>query len=162
MKKLLVGIILLVLCVMLWKGQAFSQLYTCSVAADTVNFGSYSPLGGSPVDAVGEVRVSCSLLGVISLLVSYEIRLSSGESGSYFPRRIYSGLYDLAYNLYTDSARTIIWGDGSGGTGYVSDGYLLGLFTVTRYYPVYGRLPAGQNVPTGTYSDVIIVTVDYY
>lgn len=74
---------------------------------------------------------------------------------------MYSGAYAIEYNLYTDSTRTTLWGDGSAGTSYVSDGYLLGLLTVSRNYPVYGRVPAGQNLPAGVYSDVVVVTVDY-
>ncbi|BBA33301.1 spore coat U domain-containing protein [Methylocaldum marinum] len=63
--------------------------------------------------------------------------------------------------MYTDSARSSIWGDGSAGTQTVSDGYLLGLLTVTRHYPVYGRIPADQNVSPGVYLDTIFVTVLY-
>lgn len=161
MNRLRTAIRLLILGSLLWSGHVFGQLYSCSVTANPVNFGNYSPFDGNPVDAVGNVRVSCSLLGLTSLLVSYDIRLSTGSSSSYFPRLMYSGTEVLEYNLYTDSARTMIWGDGSTGNSYVSDGYLLGLLTVSRDYPVYGRLPAGQNVPAGVYSDVIVVTVDY-
>ena len=40
-------------------------------------------------------------------------------------------------------------------------GYLLGLLTTIIHYPVYGRIPAGQNVPAGVYTDTIFVQVDY-
>ena len=33
--------------------------------------------------------------------------------------------------------------------------------TTTRHYTVYGRVPALQNARSGSYSDVITVTVDY-
>jgi len=72
-----------------------------------------------------------------------------------------NGSSQLAYNLYTDSARTSVWGDGSSGTAKVSDGYLLGLFTVAKDYPVYGRIPELQNAAVGSYLDTVVVTVNY-
>lgn len=147
---------------MLWPVQAQALLYTCGVTATSVGFGNYSPFDISPVDSTGNVRVSCSLLGLASLLVSYRIYLGTGTGGSYSPRMMYKGTAPLNYNLYTNSARTTIWGDGSGGTSYVSDGYLLGLTTVRIDYTVYARLPAEQNVAPGVYSDTITVTVEYF
>jgi spore coat protein U-like protein len=43
----------------------------------------------------------------------------------------------------------------------VSDGYLLGLGGGVSPYPVYGRIPATQNVQAGSYADTIIVTLTY-
>jgi spore coat protein U-like protein len=138
-----------------------AALAECQVSADAVDFSLYDPSRGSPTDTVGNVQVRCSLLGLASVLVSYDIHLSTGASGSYAPRHLTSGGHRLQYNLYTTAARTQVWGDGSGGTAVVSDSYLLGLLTVTRNYSVYGRLGALQNVPSGTYGDTITVTVHY-
>jgi spore coat protein U-like protein len=133
----------------------------CEVSASGVGFGVYDVFTSSPTDAAGNVSVSCSLLGLLSLLVSYDIRLSAGTSGTYSTRTMAGAGNSLAYNLYKDSARNSIWGDGSSGTQTVSDGYLLGLLTVTRHYPVYGRIPPNQNVSPGSYLDTIFVTVIY-
>ena len=133
----------------------------CSVSADPVAFGSYDPLGLSPTESVGNVQVSCTLLGVTSLLVSYTILLSTGSGSSFMPRKMASGREGLEYNLYTNANRTTVWGDESAGTAIVRESYLLGLATVTRNYAIYGRLFARQNVPAGVYSDVITVTVNY-
>jgi spore coat protein U-like protein len=112
-------------------------------------------------DATGNIQVSCSLIGLISLLVSYDILLSPGGSGSYTPREMTSGTNHLQYNLYTNTARTTVWGDGNSGTATVSDGYLLGIGTTMRNYSIYGALPSSQNMPAGTYADTITVTVNY-
>ena len=133
----------------------------CAASASAVSFGTYSPFSASPRDAVGNVRVSCSLLGLVSLTVSYTVRLSAGGSGGYATRRMTGTAGSLDYNLYTTSARTTVWGNGAAGSATLSDGYLLGLLTVNRDYPVYGRIPALQNVSAGTYTDTITVTVDY-
>jgi spore coat protein U-like protein len=137
-------------------------LCTCSVSATPVGFGVYDPFGSSPSDSSGTITVSCTGL-VLSVAVSYDILLNKGlYASSFLPRQMASGANRLNYNLYTDSARTIVWGDGTGGTSFVSDGYLLGLFTVNRDYTVYGRIPASQTgVHTGDYSDTITVTVNY-
>ncbi|MDX2463819.1 MAG: spore coat U domain-containing protein [Porticoccus sp.] len=133
----------------------------CSVSATGVSFGSYTYTTPSPADTAGNIEVSCTLIGIFSLLVSYDISLSTGNSGSYSPRSLVFGANNLSYNLYTNAARTNIWGDGSASTSSVSDGYLLGLFTVVRNYTVYGRLPAAQNKPAGSYADTIVVTITY-
>lgn len=151
----------LLLCAALGPAKEALALPDCTVSASSVSFGTYDVFSSTDLDAAGNVRVSCSLLGLTSLLVNYDILLSTGTAGSYAPRKMYNGTYVLAYNLYTTSGRTTVWGDGTGGTSFINDGYLLGLFTVNRDYPVYGRLPAGQDVPAGFYSDTITVTVNY-
>jgi spore coat protein U-like protein len=70
------------------------------------------------------------------------------------------GSSHLNYNLYLDSAYTQIWGDGTGGTVTKSDN-IGGLLGSSISYTVYGRLPGGQNVPAGVYSDTVFVTVIY-
>jgi spore coat protein U-like protein len=133
---------------------------TCTASAGSTNFGSYDPLSAAPVNSVGTISVTCS--DIITLLVSYTLQLSTGIAGAYPTREMANGPSRLAYNLYTDPARTTVWGDGSGGSATVADGYLLILLIpVTRNYFVYGRIPAGQNVAVGTYSDTIVVTVTY-
>lgn len=133
----------------------------CTVSATTQAFGSYNPFSATPRDSTSDIAVACSLGGLISLGVSYTIKLSSGGSGGYAPRRMSSGAHTLNYNLYTTTGRTTVWGNGTASTGTISDGYLLGIGTTTRHYTVYGRVPALQNAYGGAYADTITVTVDY-
>jgi len=133
----------------------------CSVAASSTVFGGYSFSNTAPTNVAGNVQVSCSLIGLLSLLVSYDISLSTGASSSYAPRKMANGANWLKYNLYKDASRSAIWGNSTSGTSIVSDGYLVGLLTTVRNYAVYGQIPAGQNVPAGVYSDTIVVTVNY-
>ena len=144
----------------LLSGPAHALLAECSASTSGVSFGTYDVFSPAPLDGNGAISVNCTGL-VASVLVSYDLLLSPGGSGSYLSRTLANGSSQLAYNLYTDSARTGIWGDGGSGTSKVSDGYLLGLFTVAKDYPVYGRIPALQNAATGSYADTIIVTVNY-
>jgi spore coat protein U-like protein len=136
-------------------------LGSCTASASSTAFGSYNPFNAASVDSVGNVQVSCSLIGVISINVAYTIALSAGSGGSYASRRLSGGGQTLTYGLYTDPTRSTSWGDGSAGTSTVADGYLLGLLTVNRGYAVYGRIPGGQNVTPATYVDTVTVTVNY-
>lgn len=134
---------------------------TCRVSTSGLAFGTYSPMAASPIDVSGSLRVECSLLGVVSLIVAYSIEISPGNSGSSGSRAMTGPGGTLRYNLYTTSQRTTVWGAGTSGTVPVSDSYLLGLLGVVRDYTVHGRIPAGQSVRPGTYVDNVIVTLSY-
>ncbi len=131
----------------------------CGISAQPTSFGNYSPLSVTPLNAAGQVTVNCSFL--ISLLTTYTIKLSTGGSGTYSPRRMQSGANTLSYNLYLDALRALTWGNGSAGTSFVSNTQLIGVLGFSQSYPVYGRIPAQQNVAPGVYSDTIVVTLDY-
>lgn len=136
-----------------------NALASCSVSATAVNFGTYNPLSGTPDDAAGTVTFSCS--GLSGVLMSWTVSLSTGNSGGYSPRRLSNGVSTLGYNLYTSAAHSSVWGDGTGVTSVVSDQMLLVLGPNTFNYPVYGRIPAGQDAAAGSYTDTIMVTVNY-
>lgn len=133
---------------------------SCTASTNTMDFLNYQGLDPAPKDLQGNVQVVCSAL-VAGLNVSYNITLSSGNSGSYSPRKMNRLASNLNYNLYSDAAYSQIWGDGSGSTVIVSDSYILALFSVTRNYTIYGRIPALQTVAAGTYTDSIVATVNY-
>ena len=73
----------------------------------------------------------------------------------------------MSYNIYTDPTRLIIWGDDTGGSSsrngsvLVPGCLLLICADNTTTEPVYGRIPAQQIVPVGSYSDQILVTITY-
>lgn len=120
----------------------------CSASSQSVAFGSYDTLNSSALDGVGSISVTCDATA------SFTISLSTG-AGTYSARKMVSGTDALTYNLYSDSSRLLVWGDGSGSTTTVTAVAASGTFTV------YGRIPARQNVPAASYSDTITVTVSY-
>ena len=131
----------------------------CTVSTITTNFGNYSLFDASPNDTTGNVEVTCTADD--SLDVDYNIELNGGDALSFNPRKMSNGGNTLDYNLYTNSGRSIVWGDGTGATVKVNDSYTLAQTNEVRNYTVYGRIPAFQNVPVGTYNDTITVTVEY-
>jgi spore coat protein U-like protein len=120
---------------------------TCSVSSPGVAFGNYSTLVSSALDGAGDIGVSCDVS------TPFTVRLSAG-SGTIDQRVMTAGTSQLKYNLYTDSARTTIWGDGVTGSTVSATGTAV---TLTAY----GRIPALQNVVAGSYSDSLVITVTY-
>jgi spore coat protein U-like protein len=134
---------------------------TCAATATGVAFGNYSPLQTTASTSTGTVVVNCSATGAAGT-VTLLFDLSAGMSGSYSPRKMFSGTHSLSYNLYLNTAHTQIWGNGTGGTSTIST-----TLTVTprrgaqASQTVYGMIPSGQDVAAGSYSDTIVVTVLY-
>jgi len=122
----------------------------CTVSSSGLNFGNYDVFSTLNNDVTGTIDVNCPSG------TSYSLGLSSG-SGTFYSRTLTNGSHVLGYNLFIDSTRLTIWGDGSSGTSTVSGsgtGSTIGT-------PVYGRVPAGQNAYIGSYSDVVTITVTF-
>ncbi len=125
----------------------------CSTSATDLAFGSYEPLSSSANDSTNTITVRCTLG------TSYQIGLNQGTYGSSVTARKMQRTSEtelLNYALYRDVARTLNWGEtldtdtvSAVGTG------------VSVNHTVYGRIAAEQNVPTGSYTDLITVTVTY-
>jgi spore coat protein U-like protein len=123
----------------------------CTISASGVSFGGYNVFSNTPLDASGTVTFQCS-----PLAVNVQVQLSRGGAPSFSPRQMRQGSTTLDYNLFLDVTRTIIWGDGTAGTLVYSA--LVAPF-VDIVVPVYGRVPARQNVPAGSYTDTITATI---
>ncbi|MEA3044442.1 MAG: hypothetical protein QOJ53_733 [Sphingomonadales bacterium] len=129
----------------------------CTISAPGVAFGAYDPRAAGADDSSGTIGLACPTASTTVI-----IALSTGSSGTYTTRTLKNGATNLNYNLYRDSTRTQIWGNGTAGTvtQTLSPGTLGG---GTRNYTttVYGRIPALQNVRAGAYGDTITVTVTF-
>jgi spore coat protein U-like protein len=145
----------------------FAAAASCSVTASPLVFPDYASPGGSQADTSGTITVTC--IPDLILLVCrtpYTLSMSSGNAGDFTPRRLAYGGNQLDYNLYTNAARTIVWGDGSDGSSTVSDAVntsILGLICLSgsKNHTVHARIPGSQNVVAGSYSDTVTVTVTY-
>lgn len=138
-------------------GLAASPAGACTISSAGVAFGAYNPRSATVLNGTGTISVACA-----TTITAPVVTLSTGQSGTYAARRMTSGPWNLSYNLYTNSARTIIWGNGTGGSSSqtLSGGTISGgqrRFTRT----IYGRIPASQNIGAGTYGDTITLTVSF-
>lgn len=128
-----------------------AQAQRCWISSIShVNFGniSVSSLLTDPQDTVGSITVHCHPAEDVT------ITLSPGQSGNCNQRYMLSGGNNLFYNLYTNSARTIIWGDGICGSTVSLKANPPG---DTVY--IYARVPQGQDPAVGSYSDNITITI---
>jgi spore coat protein U-like protein len=136
---------------------------SCTATATSIAFGVYNPLSTTVTPSTGTLQVTCSGKGTGSTNVTVGVSLSTGLSGSFSPRKMYSGTNTLSYNIYWSTAYSQIMGDGTGG----SFAGTAGPFTVTAGGSnsatgvMYGAIPAQQDVAVGSYSDVITMTVTY-
>lgn len=128
---------------------ASAQAATCTVSTTSVAFGTHTFLAASPSDSTGTISVRCDAV------TSYAIAILGGFTGT-FARAMTSGSSQLSYNLFTDATRTVVWGDGSAGSARVSSSGTTG-----ATHSVYGRIPARQNVTAGSYSDSLVVRVEF-
>ena len=127
---------------------------TCSVSAEALSFGGAIPNPiNSNVDAQSNITATCSSGAAYTVALS----AGNGAGATFAQRRLTSGPNTLNYSLYTDASRSIVWGDGTGGSS-VFNGSGSG---AAQAIPVYGRIPSPQSVPTGAYSDTIVVTLTF-
>jgi spore coat protein U domain-containing protein, fimbrial subunit CupE1/2/3/6 len=167
MRRLSLIVLLLAgICVMSISQHAFAQNITCTASNTTINFGPYPVLSGTVLDGVGSFTVTCVNGTASSATVTYTAKLPGSTLPQLAPP---SGTDRLSYALYVDSARTQIWGDGTGGTFTISGAMTIAANSTLTGTAInfYGRIsPGGQDVsavspgpsPT-TYSQTLTVTV---
>jgi spore coat protein U-like protein len=132
-----------------------SILDPITVSATPLSFGVYLP--GSASAANTTIKVSCTI--PLDLLTDFTVSLSAGNAATPATRLLRHGGDQLGYNIFADAGYMTVWGDGSAGS--VTQGFnsLLALGSVQ--FTGFGRLPQGQYVPAGAYSDRITVTVAF-
>jgi spore coat protein U-like protein len=136
----------------------------CTTSAGGLAFGVYNPLSAGGDASTESLTVTCNAHGNGSATVSPIVTLSTGLSGSYGTRKMFSGVNPLNYNIYLSTAYNQIVGDGTGGTAVGTTTpfvVVAGGGSVTATWTLYGLIPASQNVLPGSYSDLITVTVTY-
>jgi spore coat protein U-like protein len=144
-----------VLCLLI--GLCSEATAACVVTAPNLSFGPYDGLSGAPGTTSASAVVTCNEAPPPT--VTLEIS-PSGVSGGFFPRQMRhdSGSDRLAYNFYADPGGAAVWGDGTGGTVTRSQRVFKNKpWTAT----IYGRIPAGQDVSTGSYSDTLTLTINF-
>jgi spore coat protein U-like protein len=119
-----------------------------------VNFGSYDVFSASPVGSTGQFTWWCAPL----TFPDVRNTLTKGASPTYAARTMVNGSNTLLYNLYLDSARTIVWGDESDGTEAYCPQYSgLGQINVC----IDGRVPASQDAAAGSYLDTVTLVINF-
>jgi spore coat protein U-like protein len=121
-------------------------------SAGTLDFGSTGVIGANR-DATSAIAVQCTTG------TAYNLGLDIGKGvGATFATRYMTGPASakLGYSLFTDTARTSLWGNvvSTNTMSAVGNG-------ATQTYTVYGRVPP-QTTPTpGAYTDIVTVALTY-
>ena len=122
---------------------------SCLILSNPLDFGTYSAGQQPALEAEGIISyVGC---GPGTLTIS----LDGGTSGKTMDRKMSSGNSKLSYQLYRNSARNEVWGNGS--DAFQRPLLEPGAGSVT----VYGRIPGGQTVAGGTYIDTVNLTLSF-
>jgi spore coat protein U-like protein len=125
----------------------------CQITSATnMNFGPSGVISTNH-DATSTITVQCTNG------TNYNVGLNEGAgTGATIPVRKMTGVggATINYSLYTDSNRSIVWGN-TPNTNTVS-----GTGTgAAQPYTVYGRVAAQATPAAGTYTDTVTVTLTY-
>ena len=148
-----------------------TERFTCAIEGVAYfPFGYYDPFLTNDMDVQSQISYRCYNLedqvltsrlrrraSVKASNINVQISISRGSSGTY-DRRMRGVNDDVIYNLYLDSNRRNVWGDGTGGTSVYSKKTSL---NYVETVPIYGRMPAGQNANGGAYADILVITFDF-
>ncbi|WP_457300968.1 Csu type fimbrial protein, partial [Phyllobacterium sp. P5_D12] len=116
-----------------------------------IDFGSWQDLD-QPRDQQGAVTVNCDNS------TKYAVKLGWGGQGDVNrTRNMVNGNEKISYNLYRDDKRLQPWGDNAT-TGFLKDQQGEGK---KKVIPIYARVPKQATPPPGTYTDNVVVTLEY-
>ena len=130
----------------------------CTITTIAVGFPAYDPIvahASSPdTSTSGSVTITCTKgaattigLGLGSYASASQMRMSDGSSTPNY----------LNYALYQDNGHSIVWGNS--GTALLTPP--VAPDKTARVFPVYGSIPAAQDLPAGTYNDTVLATVNF-
>ena len=100
----------------------------------------------TPLDSTVTLNITCTPNTKVTISIG-----PSATSGGIALRLLSSPATPtlLTYNVYSNKKRTAVWGDGADSVIQQSNKKVI----------LYGRIPAGQMVYAGPYSDSMIITV---
>lgn len=127
----------------------------CNVvtAPTNLDFGTSGPMTATINEATaGNISVTCTTGA------SYNVALDKGGNGTSITTRAMksTGAALIGYQLYSDAARSVVWGDVVGTSTVASTGT-----GVSQSFPVYGKVLAQTTPAAGTYSDTVNVVITY-
>lgn len=121
-----------------------------------MNFGSgIDPVAAAvPLNSTASLSVQCS--NTTPYVVGLDAGTHAGGATNFSGRKIQNGTSTIGYQLYTDTGRTMVWGNGIGTS--VSAGVGSG---GTQSLAVYGQVADLTGAVPGTYTDLVTVTITY-
>jgi spore coat protein U-like protein len=133
---------------------------SCTISTGGITFGNYDPVvanATTPADSNGTVTVSCTNGAAAAIGLNQGSFPTMASTAVAPQRQMGAGSNRVAYGLYTDAARTTVWGDV--GTLSAVTYNSTGLAPTTL--SIYGRIAAGLDVAVGAYTDTVTATVQF-
>jgi spore coat protein U domain-containing protein, fimbrial subunit CupE1/2/3/6 len=132
---------------------------SCTISTTAIAFGNYDPVvanATTPVDANGTVTVACTAGAATTVGMSQGANPTGTSTAAAPLRQMASGAVNrMRYDIFQDAARATVWAD-TGTAGAQAYNATTKNATVLS---VYGRIPAGQDVSTGAYTDTVTATI---
>lgn len=132
----------------------------CSLAIGNVAFGLYDVFSPTSLDTNSPVLVTCSRDGgpqTINIAVSIGPGANSGSTASRRMRTL--GGDRLDYNLFKNAGMTSVWGQNPGLDAVTQTLTIPNKSSAQLSLIIFGRIPAGQDVTKGLYTDNVVLTV---
>jgi len=127
----------------------------CTITTTPVVFGAYDPVVANAtvaLDGTGALVVACTK-GTTAT-----IGLGLGGNGAGTARRLSDGATNfLDYDFFKETTRTTVWGT----TGAETLDTGVAPSKTARTFSVYGRVAPNQDVPAGTFTDIVVATVNF-
>ena len=140
-------------------GGAAQAATGCTLASTPIVFGGYDVFSPASLDSSATLVLTCSRFGGPQNTV-VAIGIGPGAHGGGSGRRLQAGTGQfLAYNLFRDAGRSAVWGDVAGLDTFTQALAVPNQSSAQLSVTVFGRIPAGQDVPKGVYADRVVVTV---
>ena len=125
---------------------------TCNLSATAMNFGTLANLTTAQA-TTNQIAITCTTGSV------YAVALNNGMNGGTGPTNrilVSSTNQKLSYGIFKDAAHVQAWGATSGSNTLTGTGT-----GVSQNLTAYALLPAQGNPSAGTYSDTVVVTINY-
>lgn len=118
-----------------------------------IAFGTYDTIAGAQVTGNGTIQIACTKGTVATLALDNGLN-HANASGT--QRAMKSGTNYLNYDIYQDNAFATFWG-----TAAQAEVEPAAPNATTQTFTAYGKMPSGQDVPQGSYTDTVGVTVSF-
>ena len=135
-------------------GVGATVIRSCDIQTTPLAFGAYDPLvlhATQPLDREASVTITCTKGTPATVSVDGGLHASGAM------RHLSNGSVVLRYDLFKDAGRTQRWGEGDGDALQPGEAPS----EAPRTFAVFGRILPGQDIPVGTYTDSVVVTVEF-
>lgn len=134
---------------------------SCDITSTTnIAFGTYDPADANittPLDGTGSVTIRCVRGTVVDVALGQGGSPATGSTCTSPLRQMANGSERLGYEIYQNAARTTPWGCDTNN----DQGFTAGSPSAPTTLTTYGRIPAGQDVTAGNYSDAVVITATF-